>query len=1120
MGLKIIQGNSGSGKTYKLYSEMTDDKKYFAVVPEQYTLETQRTIVELKENKGTMNIDIVSFNRLAKRVFEETGTNVEEMLDDTGKCMVLRKILEDKKDELKVFASKVSYAGFVDEIQSLISEMYQYGIGEKEINDIIEKASDNQLLKSKMEDVLIISESFKEYIKGKFMVAEELMSRLCNIIPVSALIKESIITFDGFTGFTALQYEVIRQLIKYSKGVVITITAQGRMSNCDLFSLSTKTISKLEQICKEENCSIEKCQLEDKDNYRLKGDKSLLWMEENVFSFKKDVYAEKTDAIRVVEGFNPLAECEFVGREINRLVREEGYRYKDIAIVTGDIEGYYHNLEQVFRTYEIPGFIDCTRQINNNPFIESIKALIELIDNNYEYESMFRFLKCGMLDIDVDTVDKLENYIINHGIKSYKRWNMEWKNCEDELIVIRDELLSILNPIYKSMKVRNSNVLHYTKALYEFVESQSMQKKLKEYENYFESIGKLDLAKQYSQIYKKVIEVFDKVVSLLGDEKMKLKEYLGILEAGFLEIKVGIIPPTMDRVVVGDMQRSRLGNIKILFFIGLNDGIVPKSNSRGGILSENDRRFLENENIELAPGERENAFIQKFYLYLNITKMSEKLIITYSKTKSDGGAVRPSYFVSTICNKFPKIKIESSELKEDMLGRISTKKTMEKELAKGLRDSVANVVELNDDWKQLYSIYDDEGKIKVLLSGAFYNEEASNLEKAVCDAMNNHSIRGSVSRIETFAACAYQHFLSYDLHIVKRGKFEVNGMDIGNIYHKSLQIFSERLRDKHLSWDNLSEEDRKEVVNEVTKIISSEYEDTAIYSSARNKYQLKRIFEITDRTTWALCKQVEKGKFVPEGFEVDFDSYKTSESLKLELDNGTVMNLKGKIDRIDMYETDDSIYVKIIDYKSGNKTFDILDVYNGLQLQLVLYLEAAMDMISHNEAGKKVIPAGVFYYDIKEPVVDEDKADDIEHELLKAMRPNGLINNAVEVIEALDKEHIEGEKEDSDVAPISFTKSGYRASDKIVSEEDFNKLVKFVHNKTKKLGKDISEGYIQKNPYRINDASKRNPCTYCDFKPICRFDESLPGNSYRDIDKVKPSEVWSRIIDEVNEDGN
>lgn len=1117
MGLRLILGSSGSGKTYNLYKTLLEvseqynqecRKKCFAVVPEQYTMETQKTIVQMSPGHGTMNIDILSFNRLAIRVFDKTGVKTGDILDDTGKSMILRKVMEQQRDNLCVFGKKVSYPGFVEKIKSIISELYQYGISTDELEQIIDKSSARPLLQSKIKDIKTIEQNFEQFLKDRFITSEQLMELLYEQVPFSEEIHNSIVTFDGFTGFTALQYKVIEQLVKIAD-VYITVTIQPEQllesgnGSSDVFALSKKTISKLERIALDNNIKTERIILDSAVPYRVRENEELKWLEKNLFSYNNLCYDKSNDNIRLHESANPEKECNYIASKISSLVKKHGYRYSDIAVITGNIEEYSYNMEQAFRCYEIPCFIDCKRGINNNPFIETIKSLLHTIDMNYSYENMFRFLRCNMVGMSMNEVDLLENYVIANGIGSYKRWSAVWEDADTKIIELKNYLMDILSPLYNVMKKQKPNVRDMTRALYDFISGQKMQEQLLEYEKMFEEEGNLNKAKEYSQIYARVMEMFDKTVNLLGEEKLSVKDYTAIMESGFEEIKVGIIPSTIDRVVVGDIERTRLGDIKILFFAGVNDGIIPGKSESTGILSETDRNYLEECDVELSPTARENLFIQKFYLYINMTRTSEKLWLTYSRSTASGSPVRPSYLIMNINNRFNKLKVES-DITSRSMEEISSKKMLEKTAAIGLREIIASNIEMSNDWKEIYKHVDDSTKDKILRA-AFYRNSNDNLEKAVANALYGKTLKGSVSRLETYAACAYRHFIMYGLNITSRKEFEVGYADAGNIYHSALECFSKQLLRNGMDWRKIDDTVRSELVTKSVDEALKNYTGKAIMSTARNQYMLKRMYDITDRTVWALCNQLKKGEFIPNGFEVRFESDDMRDKMQFELSESERMNLRGTIDRIDIFENDDDIYVKIIDYKSGNKKFDIYDVYNGLQMQLVLYMEAAIDIISKGVKDKKVVPAGIFYYDIVNPVIEES-GEDWQETLLGSMKPNGLVNEDMTVLKAMDNEA----KGKSKVIPVTFTKNGVDKRSSAVSEDKLNKLMKYVHMKTEIFGEEIVSGEIKKNPYIKESIS---PCSYCEYKSVCKFDLQLPGSEYRRFEKQKPEDVWNKITE-------
>lgn len=1117
MGVELVLGSSGAGKTHYIYDKITDSdvkERFFAVVPEQYTMETQKKIVSMCRKKGgselaagSLNIDIVSFNRLAVRLFEETGAAPGDILDDTGKVMVLRKVMEQEKDNLSIFKSKISYAGFVDEVKSLISEFYQYGIDNEKIGELEEKAASKPVLQSKLHDIRIIESAFRNYLSDKYITSEELMDKLCKAIPKSSLIRNSTITLDGYTGFTTLQYRVIEELIRYAKDVIVTVTispdAIGAEDNelGDLFALSNKTISKIEKIANDNNYKVKKTVLKEAKPYRYADGEEICWLEKNLFSYKATKYENEVNHIKVVEAGNQDDECKYIASAINHYVREEGYRYKDIAVITGDIEGYSHFFERNFAHYDIPAFIDKTRGMSNNPFVESIRALLSAVNENYSYESMFRFLRCGMTDITREEIDVLENYVISHGIRSYKRWNTVWEDAEERVENTRQELMEFLDDIYKGLKKKNATAGDYSRVLYEYMVKCDGQNKLNEYISMFEENNNLRMAREYSQVYKSVVELLDKIVFLMGEDVLPLKQYIDVLDAGFGEIKVGTVPPTIDRVIVGDIERTRVENVKILFLAGVNDGIIPKAGGSKGILSEIDRSFIEEYEVELAPSTRENALIQKFYLYTIMTKMSDNLILTFARSSGEGATLRPSYMISTVLGKYVNLKIQTSENAINDIS-VNTKKTLEKKVASKLRDIVAGTEKMSPEWKEMFSAI-DEPKREQVINGAFYKDMSDNLNRAVSKAIYGDTLKGSVSRLETFASCAYKHFLAYGLILQPRRQYEVKPADIGIFYHSTLERFSKNMKEYKLDWRTIDDNTRQELVKKSFEEVSKEYGGGVMNATARDSYQLKRMYDIADRTVWALCSQLSRGEFSPEGFEIRFDADKTSRTMEFKLDD-SVMKLNGIIDRIDLYETDDNVFVKIIDYKSGSKKFDIVDVYNGIQLQLVLYMEAARDMIHEGNTQKNVIPAGILYYDIKNPVV-ENETDEPEKEILKALKPNGLVNSNVEILDALDREAKAAGA--SDVIPVTYTKSGISKKSSIATTDEFGVLMDYVHRKTRELGNSIMDGFISKNPYKKSGSQGETPCAFCDFKSVCKFDTRLNGNEYRRFENISREEV-------------
>lgn len=1168
MGLRFILGGSGTGKSYRMYSDMIRrGDNCLAIVPEQFTMETQKTIVNLSECHGTMSVDILSFQRLAKRIFDEAGLNTLTLLDDTGKCLILRKVIEENKDKLTIFGSKVRMAGFIEEMKSMICELYQYGISDDKFDEMLGKAKEKPLLYAKLQDIQLISVKLKEYLNDRFVMNEELLQKVCELIPNSKLIKNSHVTFDEYTGFSTVQYDVITALLKYAKSVTIALTVRdadridySRESETNIFNLTIKTVNRLKRIAKDENVEVYSDIVLTKP-YRFREHRPLLFLEKNLFRYRVNPYTlseNEKDSISIHVCGNQNGEAEYVACTIRNLVAEEGYRYKDIAVVTADIEGYHRSVTEQFERHGIPCFIDYKKSIIANPMVESIRAVIEIITDNYSYESVFRYLKCGMSGLTRREIDLLENYVISHGIRGYKKWNHPIEDNE-ELEMARQKVLEDTSDLYENLKKRNLDVKTAITALTDFINGLNMEEKLEGITEEFYESGEIGRAKEFAQTYELVMELLLKMENLIGDEKIKAKEISAMLDSGFEEIKVGTIPPTLDKVVVGDIERTRLGDIKVLFLIGANDGIIPWNAAKTGVLTRSERNFLADSGVELSPTVRENAFIQKFYLYRIFTKMSDRLYISFKRSNGDGSSARQSYIIGSIYEMYHGMDIVDEDRKANTGAEACTRVTnLESAIfyvAEHIQDYLADKMseEEKNVFREMYVTClreelgfnqesGEDGNVGVeahknadcmdkILRAATYCIEPARIDRAVARAIYGDNLHNSVSRLETFAACAYRHFIYYGLMLAERKEYIVERNDIGNIYHNAIELFFKKIRERNISYDKLDDELRKMIIGESVDEASRDRDENIFTDTGRNRYMLEKIKRISDKTVWVLINQIQAGSFIPAEFEVRFSSDYGLDKLKYIYDDGTQMGLRGVIDRVDYYQDGDDIYVKIVDYKSGYKKFEVNDIYNGLQLQLVVYMEAALELTKKKNPNKNVIPAGMFYYNIDDPVVkaedvisdnETEMLENVRREVLKKQRINGTFVDDEEVLEALDGE-VEELREsggDSVYAPLGFTKKGeFKKNSAQITDSSMKCLIDFVHDSVGKIGRKIIDGDIDINPYSLAADGGKMPCDYCDYKQICGFDKNIKGCNPRVLMKADSEKIWKIIRQGGDDDG-
>ncbi len=1105
MSLQFIFGPSGSGKSYHLYHHIIEesirhpDRNYIVLVPEQFTMQTQKDLVSMHPRHGIMNIDILSFGRLACRVFEETGGDMLPVLDDEGKNLILRKIAGDYEDELCVLKGNMKKLGYISEVKSVISEFTQYDIGEEELDQVMESIGEDSRLYYKLKDIQVLYRGFTDYLREKYITKEELLDVLSRMVEKSEILKNSTVVLDGFTGFTPVQNRLILELLRHCRKLMVTVTMDEREDPYiyshpyQLFALSKHMTASLVKLAREHKIELEEpvCKYTDPP-YRFRENAALAFLERNLFRYGAGVFEEEQDSIGIRVARNPREEALSAAGEIRRMVRQEGLRFREIGVIVSDMEVYGDYLKRAFDLYDIPVFMDHKRNILLNSFVEYIRSLLNMAEQNLTYESVFRFLRTDLAGFTRDEVDELENYVLGLGIKGYKRWQEKWvrplKSMKAEelerLNHLRTALVEKIDPLMFVLKQRQKTVKDITAAVYEFMVQEDLQVRLKRQEEEFQAAGELALAKEYAQVYRIVVELFDKFVELLGDEKTGLLEYCKLLDAGLEEARVGVIPPSPDQVVAGDVERTRLKDIRALFFLGANDTYLPGSLLRTGLLSERDREHFQKEKLALAPGGKERAYIQKFYLYTNLTKPTKTLMVYFSKVSSQGKSIRPSYLIQELRRMYPQISIRDEEEKE-LVERELTEESGIEYLIRGLHGTGG----MDTVFLELYSWYkrDEKWKEKVesLLKAGYYRRPMDGLTQEAARRLYGEDFEDSITRMERFSVCAFAHFLAYGLNLKERQQYEFQALDLGNICHSALERYSKKIAAKGCGWTEISEEEGRRYIEESVEEAVTDYGSQVLYSSARDEYMIVRMKRMLGRTVWALTMQLKAGDFRPSAFELRFAN--------------------GKIDRIDTCREEEKVYVKIVDYKTGRKAFDIVSLYHGLELQLMVYMDAAIQLEKAENPGKEIVPAGVFYYRIQDPLVDKSKTGGEEELLLKELKPDGIINLKDEVLEHLDHT----KSGESLAVPVRYNKNGSLAKgSKAVTEEEFQLMMRHAARKVEEAHLKILEGRTEAVPYR---KGQETGCDYCRYRHVCGFDVKIPGYGYREIGKMSREEALAAM---------
>lgn len=1144
MALQIVAGGSGAGKSYKIYSELIQrsaehpEQNFIVIVPEQFTMQTQKDLVRRHPNKGLLNVDVLSFNRLAYRVFGEVGGDRYPVLEETGKSLVVHKAILDASAgrELTVLKGTLEKSGAPDQMKSLISELMQYGVSPEQLTGWVEKSGPDSLLGRKLLDVQNIYRRFRDYLNEKYMTTEEMPEVLCRVIGKSAFVRGSTVVLDGFTGFTPMQHLVLAKLMKLCREVILIASIDPREDPAKkdgphrLFHMSKVMIRKAVQIAGENGCEIRPVRwIDGKEKGRFCDAPALGFLEKNIFRYGRRVFNKEQQEIHLYEAANPAKEMRRIAEMIRNLIRREGLMYRDIAIVNGDMETYGKEAAAALDEAEIPYFLDQKRSVLRNPMVEFVRSALEMASRSYSYESVFRFLKSGMTDFTPEEIDVLENYVLAMGIRGRKQYESAWiripkgmRPAEMENInLLRQKFCEMTDDFAKGMSERNTTLRRKCEVLYALLTGQRIQQKGKEQQDIFEEQGNKALAGEYARIYPMLMALLDKMVEVLGNERMSLSAFRQLLETGLKETKIGLIPPGEDQVLVGDIERTRLKHIKVLFFAGVNDGWIPKPVSGNSVLSETDRSRLKEYDVELSPDAREEMYQQRFYLYLTLTKPSHGLYLSWSREDPSGEAMVPAYLIPMLRKMYTKLETET----EDTYIRLETDEGIREILLEQLQK--IDVIPADDVFRELVldlaarekknrekGIIAERKEIAAdiphILEAAAARNPIEGIGKMMAQALYGKVLSNSATRLENFAACAFAHFAGYGLGLKERENYVFTMADMGTILHSALEKYSKKLEAEGLKWSAVSDEQSRRILGEAVQEVVHDYGNTILYSSERNKYLVKRITALMDRTIWALRTQIRQGKFEPAGAEIAFRADEL-DALNFTLKNGGQLKLRGKIDRVDICDEGDCRYLKVVDYKSGATQLDLPALYNGLQMQLVLYMNAVLESEKKKDPEKKVEPAGILYYNIKDPYVAPGDDETLKKEFLSALKPNGLVRSEMNVLQLLD-ETIESSGK-SDVIPVQLKKDGGLSSYSTAADiESFETLSKFADHKALQLGERILNGETAASPY--SDGEKK-PCTYCPYKGLCGFDEKIPGYGYRKIKKEDSIDVLKKMKEEL-----
>lgn len=1162
MSLRFITGRAGTGKTTMIEREIAAELErdplgdaIILIVPDQMSYSMEHSLSVNFGLNGMIRAQVSTFKRLAWRVLQETGGITRKEVDGFGYRMLVRSVLEENRDELKLFRQAADKRGFTERIGDLMKEFSRYCLDTPaltQLQDSLSAGNAPRTLQDKVSDLSLLVTKIEEKLGTTYVDSEGHLALLSSQIKHSGLIKNAAIYIDGFESFTAREYEIITELMKHGSRVTVVLPMESDLSghaDHELFFTAVRSSMKLREIAREESVEIEE-EIHLDDAMRFKN--AELRHFECEFENYPPVGTESAGAVTLIEATDRRAEVHAVARRIRKLVMD-GQRYKGLSILYRQPEAYDELIETIFSQYDIPVFISRKKPMLHHPLIEFTRSILEVVTSGWSYESVFRAVKTDLFFphgedkiIWRERADRLENYVLANGING-NRWHDEdrWKvkryrglelhknvqtdeelQMEQELHLIRDAVREPLSAFAARLKKAKTGQ-QMAEALFSFMESLQVFDKIIDLRAEEERAGKLLSATEHDQAWNSWVNVLDQFVLMFGEKELELKEAARVLDEGLDTLEFTRIPPSLDQVTVTTIELSSLMDIEVAFVIGVNDGVLPQRIDAEGILSDSDREWFTMNGIELAPTSKTKLMDELYMAYRAFTSAREKLFISYPGADEEGKSLLPSLYIPRVQQLIQGLTIQTavtdpSELLDDgdqeeyiihprtALPYIATK-VKEAEQAGGIQSA---------EWRAVLSYYKEDPLWSSVLQYITHSMHAGNkterLAPELTEGLYGKNFVSSVSRVESYYSCPFQHFASYGLDLQERMEYTLEAPSIGDLFHAALKWISDEVNRTGASWAELSKPQCWQLARDAMDYITPMFFNRILLSTRRYHYIRRKLTHILTRTIFALGKQATTSLFKPIAIEAAFGPGEQLPPLEIPLRRGNQMNLRGRIDRVDATEIDGKKYLRIVDYKSSAQQLDLTDVYYGISLQMLTYLDVAVE---HAEEwiGFKADPAGVLYLHIHNPMIRTEielTEELIEQEILKSYKMRGYLLDEPEVVTGMDAQI----GKTSSVIPAAFKMDGsFTKQSKVLSTDDLQTVRKFVRHRHQQAGDGMLAGDTRVYPYKLKD---RMPCQFCSYRSVCQFDPTDPDQAYRHYEAMDSEQSLEKMRKDVTDDGH
>ena len=1112
MAFKIIYGPNGTDKTKKCMELMEKCigryNHIFYVVPENLSFSAEKEIAQRFGAVSEGKVNVTSFKKLYCETVNITGEKKSRKLTHGGIRILMTYLCTKHKNELSLLSKAAKTTGFAEIVSSLIQEFKAYNVSPDDLISAADKISDS--LKVKLEDIVKIYKAYDEYLKNGFSDVQDEMGILESSIKQNPEIyKNSLFVFDGFQVYTPAEYSVLSAISENSDmAFSFTVDELDIDEVEENYRTQRKCLNRLRQSLKN---------IQEKEPVKAVFDDRFTSLPESKyildsFLYGKNVKCENVPQnIEVHEFSEQYQEIEFVAKKILELVKN-GVRYRDITVVARDTDRYLPVISEVFRDYEIPVFVDKKLSGENQPAINAVISALEVLSSNFSYGSVFSYLKTGFSNLDSFEIDLIENYVVATGIRGLG-WTKSWKYSpyiskmfEDEeefLNKINEIRIKTITPLLNLKEGLNSSatIKEKTEAIYIFVKEICLFEKINGMILRFKEEDP-QTAAYYGRVWNLLLSTMDELVSVVGSEEEDTETFINIFMLGISMQDISIVPTNNDVVTVVQPENMSEQARKFVFVVGANEGVYPLATGTEGLLSDNDRLTLEKLGLELALNSMEKTFEENYVILKTFLSPRNRLYISYPVGDTGGGSRFASTVVKRLSRMFPELEIKTHVVFDGRYddSEITKPKPTFDKYAANLRQGG----EISEKWAQAGVWFkeneDWKNKHKMLEKAFRFAPGTTRLEKDLIDRIYENGINLSVSSLEQFANCPFAYYANHTLKLKTREKADITIADTGSIMHEAIEKLSGAILKNGYVWKNAPKNFLDRELAKITDEIVLRLEEKFDHTSARQKLLIARIKKMLEESVMYIAEHLKAGEFEPLGYEIEFGKGKEYEEATFEV-AGKKIRLRGKVDRADIYYDEQGRkYIRVVDYKSGDKNFDFSSMLYGLQMQLVVYLDQLCV-----QTGSE--PAGVLYFRLFDPIISttpEVSDETVAEDLAKEHKMSGLVLDDKKVVRAMDRSF----GKESRIIPVSFNQDGsISKNSSAITSGQFKDMQNHINRLIKKMGKEILSG---KNDISPVEHTGKTGCDYCDFKKVCLFDERC-GGKYNSLEKLKKEEILNLI---------